>query len=130
MAVAWPARLLVGHRLVLVPEVALLTVVAVPARRVMAALVADPAGYPAGQAVELHVEPAAAGVEVAGAGHALVGGRGGGPPPRAVKVEGFTLFTLPAVCVVLTITGQLAVFIKFALRGVTIAFTAAAYGQV
>ena len=41
MAVASPAGLLVGHRPVLVPVVALLAVVAVPSCRVMPALVAN-----------------------------------------------------------------------------------------
>ena len=49
VAVAGAARLLVRHRLLVVPEVALLAVVAVPPRRVVTALEAHPARHSAGQ---------------------------------------------------------------------------------
>ena len=63
-----PASLPVCDWFVVVPEVALLAVVAVSARRVVAASQAHSAGHPTAQLVELHVEPTGAGVQVTLAG--------------------------------------------------------------
>lgn len=69
------AGLPVGDGLAHVPVVALLAVVAVAARRVVAAVEADAPALASRQFVELHVEAAASGVQVAVAG--CGGGRRG-----------------------------------------------------
>ncbi len=87
VAVAGRAGALVRDVMLGRPEVSLLAVVAVPAGRVVPAPEADAAGDAARQLVQLHVEPAAARVVVAVAGHALVGRVGRRSTPRTVKVK-------------------------------------------
>jgi len=108
VAVAGLTSLLVRDRLLGVAEVALLAVVAVPPGRVILALQADAAGDSAGELKELHVEPAPASVVIAFAGHALVGGEGGGSAPRPVEVEGLALLALAPGGVVLALACHLA----------------------
>lgn len=69
----WP-----GH----VPVEALLAVVAVAPRGVVAAVHADPSALPARQLVQLHVESTAPGVQVA---VTRCGQQGGGGPVREKK---------------------------------------------
>ena len=130
VTVAGPAGFLVGHRLLVVPVVTLLAVVAVSPGRVVSTLVADPARHPARQSEELHVEPASAGVEVAVAGLALVSLVLGGAAPGTVEVERFALLALPACRVVLAGAGQLAVLVVLTPAGVTVALTSPSYCQV
>ena len=130
VTVAGPASFLVGHRLLGVPVVTLLAVVAVSACSVVPALVADPPGHAAGQTEQLHVEPAPPGVEVAVAGLALVCLVLSGPAPRPVEVERFALLALPAGRVVLAVACEVSVLVVLAPAGVTIALTTTSYGQV
>ena len=130
VTVAGSARLLVSHRLVGVPEVSLLAVVAVSARGVVTALVAHAPAHSAAESEQLHVEAAPPGVQVAVARLALVGLDLGGAAPRSVKVEWFALLTLAARRVVLTVAGELPVLVPVTSAGVTIALASASNGQV
>ena len=130
VTVAGSAGLLVRHRLLGVPVVALLAVVAVSARGVVPALVADPSGHSARQTEELHVEPAPSGVQVAVAGLALVCLVLGGSAPGSVEVEGFALLALPAGGVVLAVAGQVPVLVVLAPAGVTVTLAPSSYRQV
>ena len=106
VTVARLASLLMWNRFLCVTIVALLAVVAMSTGSVVLTLEAHTSRNAPWQLEELHVEPAPPGVVVALAGHALVGGEGGGPAPGAVEVKGLALFALAPGCVVLALAGH------------------------
>jgi len=69
-------------------------------------------------------------IEHASATFALIGVSGGGPSPRAIKVEGPAALAVPAGSVVSAVARDLAVLAGDAARRVTVALAPAAHGKV